>query len=90
MPNQFIKLDRFPSTADGDEHWEEFSVSWGNPSEYVVLELDQFIEPPIDSAFLSRRPTPRTTKSIELTRRQVNELVRVLRRARDKAYGEDA
>lgn len=92
MPHERIThLEVHPNAAPGGEptaerYYEpELRVQWERDNQYVQLHLEA---PPEHWAQLGNGGVS-TAPSQVLDRRQVNHLIRTLRRARDAAYGAD-
>lgn len=78
MPKETIARDTSTGTAGTMN--SELSVVWGRDSQSIQVALDRGI--------VGGKYT--TLFSDVLTRNEVNKMIRVLRRARDAAYGSDA
>lgn len=80
MPKEFI--DNASWSAEDSPTWQEtrIKVTWGRDAQYVQLATVADAE---DATEWS------DGWHIDMNRRTINELIRVLRRARDQAYGRD-
>ena len=80
MPKEII-YPRHQGDSENPAPWAE--VGWNKDAGYV-----QIVTKSADGIELE--PTPEGNGwYVDLNRQQINELIRVLRRARDQAYGRD-
>lgn len=81
MPKETIAVIQETRQTSGQPHsWRPgFSIHWGNPGQVIVAM----------TTYEYGTTGPEKTMSRTLGREEINNAIRVLRRARDAAYGKD-
>ena len=79
MPREIVKYAEYTATEDFSQKpvGDELSICWGRAGELVQLRYQR------------RGEDPNIDQYVDLTRRDVNRMMRVLRNARDEAFGRD-
>jgi hypothetical protein len=82
MPREIIHDDRPLPDGDGEQSTPlAVSVGWGREASYVqVATINLQVE---------EHGSPEYGWFVDLDRHRINQLIRVLRRARDQAFGKD-
>jgi hypothetical protein len=91
MPKETVSRTLTDLDDDGKKETYEISVGWSK-DEAIEVRTERSVDRwATDGTFgLTEYPAESSSSSLPLTRRQVNELIRALRKARDSAYGPDA
>lgn len=78
MPKEYIRGEMMPSSESNDAR-----VSWGSEETGGIVQLAVFRN---DGTYESEHEIP---QYMTLDRSAINRMIKVLRRARDHAYGKD-